>query len=55
MHDVVQMKTSEEFGEVIGRTEFAHSENSYYIRYKAGDGRQVHDWVGESGLVRKGS
>lgn len=38
----------EEKGEVIGRAEFANSENSYFIKYKAADGRMVEAWWGES-------
>lgn len=47
----VRLKASTERGEIIGRAEYLHSENQYYVRYKAGDGRQVEAWWGESALV----
>lgn len=46
----VRISVSGEFGEVIGRAEYAHSENAYYIRYRAEDGRAVESWWGESAL-----
>ncbi len=33
-----------------GRAEFAQDEPSYKLRYKAGDGRQVEQWWGQSAL-----
>lgn len=47
----VKMLTSDESGTVIGRAEYAASENSYFVRYRAGDGRQVETWWSESSLV----
>jgi hypothetical protein len=46
----VQMVETEEVGTVIGRAEYTHSERAYLVRYKAGDGRQVESWWGESAL-----
>jgi hypothetical protein len=40
-----------ESGKVIGRSEYAHAERSYLIRYRAGDGRTVEGWWGESALT----
>ncbi len=48
----VKMKHSDEAGEVVGRAEYAHQENLYYVRYLAGDGRQVETWWGESALTQ---
>lgn len=39
-----------ERGEVIARAEYQHTENNYLIRYRAGDGRQVESWWGESAI-----
>lgn len=47
----VNMKFSDEFGEVIARAEYTTSENAYLVRYKAGDDRQVESWWGESALT----
>jgi hypothetical protein len=41
---------SNELGEVIGRAEYLTSENSYYLRYVAADGRATESWWGESAL-----
>lgn len=51
--DRVELTESNESGSVIGRAEFEHAENTYYVRYRAGDGRQVECWWGES-AIRKG-
>lgn len=51
LNQVVKMRETEEIGTVTGRAEYEHGENSYYIRYKAGDGRQVQAWWGESCLI----
>lgn len=48
--DRVNLAESPEQGEVIGRCEFKAAENSYLVRYLAGDGRQVESWWGESAL-----
>ncbi|MEA3389176.1 MAG: hypothetical protein U9R64_07885 [Pseudomonadota bacterium] len=47
---LVSLKTSGEEGHVIGRAEYEASEPSYYVRYRAADGRQVEAWWGESAL-----
>jgi hypothetical protein len=39
-----------EMGVIIGRAEYAHSENQYFVRYIAGDGRAAEAWWGESAL-----
>lgn len=49
--DQLKVEASGEVGEVIGRAEFASSENSYLLRYKAADGCAVEVWWGESALV----
>ena len=49
--DRVELKESGESGEVIGRAEYAYAESSYYVRYKAADGRQVDNWHSDSGVV----
>lgn len=50
LNDRVKLNESEEEGVVIGRAEYSHSENHYQVRYRAGDGRQVESWWGESAL-----
>lgn len=50
MGQVVKNKVSEEEGEIIGRSEYAHSESIYYVRYRAGDGRAVDSWWSESAI-----
>jgi hypothetical protein len=40
-----------ESGKVIGRAEYAHAERTYLILYRAGDGRTVQNWWGESALT----
>ncbi len=47
---MVKISASGEEGEVIGRAEYATAENSYFVRYKAGDGRAVEAWWNESAL-----
>lgn len=47
----VTNKVSDERGEIIGRAEYTHSESSYYVRYRAGDGRAVDSWWCESSIV----
>lgn len=46
----VKISASDESGEVIARAEYATSEDSYLVRYKAADGRAVEAWWGESAL-----
>lgn len=47
----VTIAASGEQGTVIGRAEYVHCENSYYIRYKAADGRATESWWTESALA----
>ena len=46
----VRILCSDEIGEVIGRAEYKHSNNSYLIRYKCADGRAVENWWNEDAL-----
>lgn len=46
----VSISASEETGVVIGRAEYSTTEPSYYIRYRAADGRAVESWWSESAL-----
>ena len=46
----VEITASGESGEVIGRAEFNHCENTYQVRYKAADGKAVEQWWTESAL-----
>ena len=48
--DRVRLAESEENGVIIGRAEYMNGENSYFVRYKAGDGRQVDVWWCESAI-----
>lgn len=52
MGEMVRVGTcnSTEIGEVIGRCESNRSEDSYLIRYIAGDGRATEAWWGVSAL-----
>lgn len=43
-----------EEGEVVGRSEYAAARNSYLVRFKAGDGRQIEDWFTEAAIVDRG-
>lgn len=47
----VIIAASGETGEVLARAEYASSENSYYLRYKAADGRATEAWWSESALT----
>lgn len=47
----VTIAASGEVGEVLARAEYAMSENSYYLRYKAADGRATEAWWAESALT----
>lgn len=40
-----------EAGTIIGRAEYPDSPNAYYVRYRAGDRRQVEVWWNEDALV----
>jgi hypothetical protein len=46
----VAISASGESGQIVGRAEYEHAENSYYVRYKAADGRAVEAWWTESAL-----
>lgn len=48
---LVQSRVSDESGEVKGRAEYSTHENSYFVHYKAADGRAVSAWFDESDLV----
>lgn len=50
LNQVVTLIESEEQGIVVGRAEYTNSEPHYFVRYRAGDGRQVEQWWGESAL-----
>lgn len=47
---LVKSRVSDEFGEVKGRAEYSTHENSYFVHYKAADGRAVSAWFDESDL-----
>jgi len=46
----VALTESGETGKIVARAEYDSQENQYLIRYKAGDGRQVEQWWGESAV-----
>jgi hypothetical protein len=46
----VKLVESGECGVVTGRAEYQCDQNGYYVRYKAGDGRQVEQWWGENAI-----
>lgn len=50
MKQIVKMVESNEQGAVIGRAEFENHCNSYQVRYRAGDGRQVEGWFDETAI-----
>ena len=47
----VSITASGESGEVLARAEYTSSENSYYLRYRAADGRATEAWWSESALT----
>lgn len=51
LNQMVNVRVSDEFGEVRGRAQYANGENQYYIHYCAADGRATSSWFGESLLV----
>jgi hypothetical protein len=55
LNDRVALVHSGENGVVIGRVEYLFAENGYLVRYRAGDGRQVENWWGESAIVGRRS
>lgn len=50
INQTVSISASGESGQVIARAEYASAENSYLVRYKAGDGRATEQWWGESAI-----
>jgi hypothetical protein len=50
---VVMLVSNKESGIVIGRAEFAEADNSYLIRYTAGDGRLTETWWNEKAIFDK--
>lgn len=50
LNSTVRICVSNESGVVVGRAQYSAAENSYLIRYKAGDGRAVEAWWAESAL-----
>lgn len=50
MKQVVKISESGETGTVHGRAEYETSENNYFVRYKAADGRATEAWWQESAL-----
>lgn len=51
LNDDVRISVSGEVGTVIGRAEYATSdEPNYWVRYKAADGRAVESWWQQSAL-----
>ena len=51
LQQTVTIAASGEAGEVLARAEYATSESSYYLRYKAADGRATEAWWSESALT----
>ncbi len=49
----VEIIASKEYGETVARAQYSTGENQYLLRYKAGDGRAVEAWWGESAIVIK--
>ncbi len=47
----VSIIVSQERGQIIGRAQYSTSENSYFLRYQAADGRAVNAWWEESALT----
>lgn len=50
LKQTVQIASSGETGTVEGRAMYTHSENTYYLHYKAADGRATDCWWPESTL-----
>ncbi|QOV92610.1 hypothetical protein [Novosphingobium sp. ES2-1] len=46
----VSLDQSKETGIVIGVATYLDAETSYFVRYKAADGRQVEHWWNESAI-----
>ncbi|ENH0675905.1 hypothetical protein ABVX93_000917 [Escherichia coli] len=47
---LVEVRISDEWGEVKARAQYVHGENQYLLHYKAADGRATTEWFGESML-----
>lgn len=47
----VTIAGGDEHGKVVARAQYINSNNSYYIRYVAGDGRAVEAWWSEDALT----
>lgn len=47
----VRLRLSDEEGDVVGRAQYQHGENSYLVRYRAADGCQRQSWFEESAIV----
>ena len=47
----VVITASGEEGQVVGRAEYSNSSNSYYVRYRARDGRATEAWWTEDALT----
>lgn len=50
----ISLTESDEEGYVVGRAEYENAEPSYYVRYRAADGRQSECWWSESALRAAG-
>jgi hypothetical protein len=50
LNQEVSLRCSGEQGSVIGRAEYTECEPSYFVRYKAADGRAVQAWWSGSAL-----
>ncbi|THD46631.1 hypothetical protein ERD95_15710 [Enterobacteriaceae bacterium ML5] len=51
LSQLVNMRISEEWGEVRARAQYSHDENQYLIHYKAADGCARDKWFAESVLT----
>lgn len=50
LNQQVTIATSGERGVVKGRAEYTNAANSYYVQYKAADGRACNSWWDEDAL-----
>lgn len=50
-HATIVESGGTESGRIIGRAQHENSENQYYLRYRAADGRCVEYWWAESALT----
>lgn len=51
LRQVVKLKESDESGTVLGVAFYDHLPPSYFVRYKAADGRQIERWWDEGALT----